>query len=104
MKELLPPRPEDSVLEKLGRRRLGVLRELRVEISPSISNYVTLRCLVIACPNLERLLVLLSPDEKILPKNDSLRMFSTLLRGLDYQNIQVDVQPVEKSPRKTMSW
>jgi hypothetical protein len=104
MKELLPPRPEDSLLEKLGRRRLGVLRELRVEMSPSISNYVTLRCLVIACPNLERLLVLLSPDERILPKDDSLRMFSTLLRGLDYQNIQVDVQPVEKSPRKTMSW
>jgi hypothetical protein len=60
MKKLLPP-TEDSLLEKLGRHLLGALRELRVEISAGISNYVTLRCLVTACPTLEQLLVRLKP-------------------------------------------
>lgn len=95
MKELLPP-TEDSLLEKLGRHRLGAFRELRVEISASISNYVTLRCLVTACPTLEQLLVRLSPDAEVLPNDENLQIFSTLLRGLDYQDIKVDVQAIRE--------
>jgi hypothetical protein len=89
MEKLLPP--TECPRFKRGGSRLAI-RELRIGMAQRVSNYVTLRCLVSACSSLTRLQVSLLV--RAVPDKESLSLFRTLLRDLDFQqdDIQVDIQ------------